>query len=605
MIRADLYGWGNNYNASFLKGTNIEDIKGLDATTVNMTVEREGSTIKTVVKAVNNTKSYEQYYRVYNVGDGNQDIELLLSVDKSQIIIDKSTISYSDTPTADGHTIIGNRDNSTLWWTQFSDYYTIENNQQLSFEFVNHTSGGEVYYNWCVGITNDKDRQATDYQEYAILRTDAKGWGNYGTSNHETFNYPNDATLKENMEGATVKMTITRVNNIINVLAVMSKDGVDKSWSRRFYSNTMAVGTYRVFLIADHSYIDLDNSKTNKRSIEATGDVNYGSGSMVGHKDYSIAQGEILNLKFKNYGKGDQNWFNWIVKLSGTNVDHIFRADNFVEKDDASKVTTRSIDPLDWDLFKPQMVNSDVDMTITYTADGTFSIHAVSSGNDQNFTHDFSYKEAKTGDISVELGTFNSWFELLSAEKSVLATIGENGYTTFANANALDLASLPSGLKAYKAKINGTVVKFTEVNDAVPANTGLLLEGTTDETYSIPVAASASALADNDFYVNASGTTFSPDANTTYFGLIKNSSPLTFGVFAPATVAIPANKAYLKVADTAARELVASFNDDVTSIETVKTQNKIDGVYYNLAGQRVVAPVKGLYIVNGKKCIIK
>ena len=29
------------------------------------------------------------------------------------------------------------------------------------------------------------------------------------------------------------------------------------------------------------------------------------------------------------------------------------------------------------------------------------------------------------------------------------------------------------------------------------------------------------------------------------------------------------------------------------------------GVYYNLSGQRVASPVKGLYIVNGKKVYVK
>ncbi len=30
-----------------------------------------------------------------------------------------------------------------------------------------------------------------------------------------------------------------------------------------------------------------------------------------------------------------------------------------------------------------------------------------------------------------------------------------------------------------------------------------------------------------------------------------------------------------------------------------------DGVFYNIAGQRVAQPTKGLYIVNGKKVVIK
>ena len=55
-----------------------------------------------------------------------------------------------------------------------------------------------------------------------------------------------------------------------------------------------------------------------------------------------------------------------------------------------------------------------------------------------------------------------------------------------------------------------------------------------------------------------------------------------------------------------ARELTISFaDDDVTAIEAVKAQNATKGEYFNLAGQRVAQPTKGLYIVNGKKVVIK
>lgn len=42
-----------------------------------------------------------------------------------------------------------------------------------------------------------------------------------------------------------------------------------------------------------------------------------------------------------------------------------------------------------------------------------------------------------------------------------------------------------------------------------------------------------------------------------------------------------------------------------TGIGTVKVQTIADGVYYNLQGQRVDNPTKGIYIVNGKKVIVK
>ncbi|MCR5271069.1 MAG: hypothetical protein K6D91_08660 [Prevotella sp.] len=189
---------------------------------------------------------------------------------------------------------------------------------------------------------------------------------------------------------------------------------------------------------------------------------------------------------------------------------------------------------------------------------------------------------------------------------TIPATMGTNGYTTFANANVLDLVHLPSGLTAYKASVTGSTVKFTEINDqAVPANTGLLLKGEAGETYNIPVAASGTDVTGNAFLVNTAGTTFTGDDNYYYFGLKKNT--LTFGLFDPASVAIPANKAYLKVSKSAgARELTVLFDDEATGIEDLTPAlSKGEGVVYDLSGRRVVTPAKGLYIVNGRKVVVK
>ena len=58
-----------------------------------------------------------------------------------------------------------------------------------------------------------------------------------------------------------------------------------------------------------------------------------------------------------------------------------------------------------------------------------------------------------------------------------------------------------------------------------------------------------------------------------------------------------------------ARELSLSFDDDVTSIsEELRVKNEeltSPSGYFNLAGQRVAQPTRGLYIVNGKKVVIK
>lgn len=197
-----------------------------------------------------------------------------------------------------------------------------------------------------------------------------------------------------------------------------------------------------------------------------------------------------------------------------------------------------------------------------------------------------------------------------TGDAAVPATLGTNGYATFASPYPLDLttANMPEGLTAYKASVSGTTVTFTALNQTVPANTGILLQGEAGGSYNIPVVASGTEVTENAFLVNTDGTTFAGDNDYYYFGLLKNT--LTFGTFDPSSVAIPASKAYLKVLksslDAGARLNISFADDETTGIADVRGKmSDVRGGYYNLRGQRVDQPQKGLYIVNGKKVVIK
>ena len=45
--------------------------------------------------------------------------------------------------------------------------------------------------------------------------------------------------------------------------------------------------------------------------------------------------------------------------------------------------------------------------------------------------------------------------------------------------------------------------------------------------------------------------------------------------------------------------------DFLLGISEVNTENTQDNVIYDIQGRRVMNPTKGLYIVNGKKMVIK
>ena len=78
---------------------------------------------------------------------------------------------------------------------------------------------------------------------------------------------------------------------------------------------------------------------------------------------------------------------------------------------------------------------------------------------------------------------------------------------------------------------------------------------------------------------------------------------------------LDAHKAYLETTDditpTNNAPLMLDFGDGTTAImdviqdEMKQQQAQEDNVYYTLQGTRVQNPTKGLYILNGKKIIVK
>lgn len=221
----------------------------------------------------------------------------------------------------------------------------------------------------------------------------------------------------------------------------------------------------------------------------------------------------------------------------------------------------------------------------------------------------FAFNVTADGTAKFSINRYCSVASVTVYSSAVSATLGTNGYATFASTYPLDLTTenLPAGVKAYKASVSGKTVTFTELNQTVPANTGILIEGT-GTSVDIPVAASGTAVTGNAFEVNTTGATFSGDGDYYYFGLVKNT--LTFRKFTPSSVAIPANKAYLKVlkssVDAGARELNVVFEDEATGISAIPMNSEVmNNNYFDLQGRRVAQPTKGMYIVNGKKIIIK
>lgn len=190
-----------------------------------------------------------------------------------------------------------------------------------------------------------------------------------------------------------------------------------------------------------------------------------------------------------------------------------------------------------------------------------------------------------------------------------IITIGADGYTTFTSFYGLDFSTVTDKVKAYTAVVEDGKVVMTQVTGFVPANTGLFIKaigGTT--SVSVPTAETAAFSQDNDLVGAAGGKIVTADDATAYtyvFGKSAADGLCFFKVTDGQQVSVPVGKAYLSAAVAPARMSIV-FNDEVTGIKSIDNgQLTIDNTAYDLQGRRVAQPAKGLYIINGKKVIVK
>lgn len=188
------------------------------------------------------------------------------------------------------------------------------------------------------------------------------------------------------------------------------------------------------------------------------------------------------------------------------------------------------------------------------------------------------------------------------AEIALGAQDGEDYYATFSNKNAVEFVDAT----VYTVNVIGTALKLNEVTSKqVPANTGVLVKSSTN-TVSVKTIETASDITSVNLLKPASeemtGTyTFYKLAYDDYAA--KTGLGFYWGADNGVAFTVKAGTAYLAVPNAAS---VKGFLLDgtPTAIEGVEAENNTD-VIYNLSGQRVQKAQRGLYIVNGKKLMVK
>lgn len=164
-------------------------------------------------------------------------------------------------------TTVGAEDNSSGWWTEFSDYFTIPSDKLLHLEFVNHGSGENNWNNWNLCVANGK-RDADNYGEYFVIRSDAYGWGGTLTTYDAGLLKIDCPDLDEDgdiwndfrtiMQGATVEMDIdhSKTGNVFVTATSTSADGQYKI-VETYQQPVSATDDLVAFLVCDGSWFKM------------------------------------------------------------------------------------------------------------------------------------------------------------------------------------------------------------------------------------------------------------------------------------------------------------------------------------------------------------
>lgn len=174
----------------------------------------------------------------------------------------------------------------------------------------------------------------------------------------------------------------------------------------------------------------------------------------------------------------------------------------------------------------------------------------------------------------------------------------------YATLNLPYASTLPTGVTAYTAAVEGSTVNLTEYKTAgnvLPANTPVLLTATTAGSKTFAPAAYKAA--EETGFKGTLGATAVTDANVY---ILSNNGGETVKFFAldETKNTINANKAYLVVSAPAAQALNFNFGN-TTGIQNAAVEGvNANAPLFDLSGRRVVKAVKGgIYIQNGKKFV--
>ncbi len=242
---------------------------------------------------------------------------------------------------------------------------------------------------------------------------------------------------------------------------------------------------------------------------------------------------------------------------------------------------------------------------VVKTTDGT-NIATWYPSEGDNYGENGEITEDGTYDIYFRPEGKSGWFgNYIYVAQEISIDITKNLWASYSSTKALDFSN--SGLTAYIATTsNGSSVHYEPVT-YVPANTGIILNGTQGTHVAVTIP-SAEAVGTNLLVstANAAHDVTAGEVGKVYaFGM--KGGQVGF-VQAEAGYTVAQGKSYLDLSTVGAKgiDFIGLPGSETDGIDTIhNAQFIMHNDAYNLAGQKVSKDYKGIVIVNGKKYLNK
>ena len=167
---------------------------------------------------------------------------------------------------------VGNTDFSSAFFTSFSKYYVVQDNQKWNavFNLNINPSATNTYKNFALVITNDVDRGGTGYTEYGAIRFDNQPSGNSEWGDHidrscvqSNLTFETDKDKGVEKLGGKVTLTVDR-SRVDTFMVKITNGTVTKTYiqpSKIANLNADESNTnIRCFLVPEGSFIDFQQS---------------------------------------------------------------------------------------------------------------------------------------------------------------------------------------------------------------------------------------------------------------------------------------------------------------------------------------------------------